>query len=73
MTNISAEITYLIHHLKTFQREIPIEGEAQQATIARMFVQSVPEIIEKLRRLEVLENEYKTDRPARAYALRIHD
>lgn len=56
MNKSSAENTFLIHHLKTLQREIPIEGEAQQATIARMFVYTIPEIVEKINRLEMYES-----------------
>lgn len=73
MTNTSIENATLIHNLEILQREIAIEGELQLASIARVFAHHIPLYIEKLRRLEILENEHKADRPTRAYALQPWD
>lgn len=56
MTNTSSENAALIHNLEILQREIAIEGELQLASIARVFAHHIPLYIEKLRKLEELEN-----------------
>lgn len=51
----SQENAAIIHDLEILKREIAIEGELQQATIARLFAHRIPLLISKIRQLEELE------------------
>jgi hypothetical protein len=64
MKDTSAENAALIYNLQILQREIAIEGEPQLATIARVFARHIPLYIEKIRRLEELENGKDCNRSA---------
>lgn len=59
MSVAEAETVFLIHNLKTLQREIPKEPDPQLATMIKLFQHDIPtyiEKLEKLRRLEVSDN-----------------
>lgn len=71
----TAHNVFLIHHLRTLLREIPLEGIEQKAVIADMFWHSIPEIIEKIQELEDLKSgktHTRTSKETSEFPIQLH-
>lgn len=53
MRTETAENLFRIHNLKIFAREVPEEGDLQNARIAILLVEDIPGIVKDLLELEV--------------------
>lgn len=68
----TAHNLFRIHNLKTFAREVPIEGDLQIVQITKLVVSDIPDVIDDLMELEVWRSGKVPERFRQPNANRTH-
>ena len=70
----SEDKAYVIQSLEVYKREIEKEGNKQLITISKFFAKyEIPVMIEKIKRMELVQSGRTADRVVRTHALWIQD